>query len=93
MHCSETWYLLCPAGGAHGSFLAALLRRHPSASGVLFDLPQVGRRFWSHSWQHRMPNVTMSEEVIAESRQHLYIGVLFHQLHQPNLPRISAKSL
>ena len=28
-------------GGAHGSVLAALLRAHPQASGVLFDLPQV----------------------------------------------------
>lgn len=31
-------------GGAHGSFLAALLRQHPAASGVLFDLPQVAAR-------------------------------------------------
>lgn len=29
-------------GGATGSFLAALLRRHPASRGVLFDLPQVG---------------------------------------------------
>lgn len=28
-------------GGSHGIFLAALLHRHPEASGVLFDLPHV----------------------------------------------------
>lgn len=28
-------------GGSSGSFLAALLERHPNSSGVIFDLPQV----------------------------------------------------
>ena len=28
-------------GGSSGSFLAALLERHPNSSGIIFDLPQV----------------------------------------------------
>lgn len=31
-------------GGATGSLLAALLRRHPNSTGALFDLPQVRLR-------------------------------------------------
>lgn len=31
-------------GGGHGALLAALLARHPSARGVLFDLPNVAAR-------------------------------------------------
>ena len=32
---------LLDIGGAHGSFLAALLRLNPKATGVLFDQPEV----------------------------------------------------
>ena len=31
-------------GGAYGSLLAALMKAHPGARGVLFDLPQVTER-------------------------------------------------
>lgn len=36
------WARILDVGGAYGSLLAAILRRHPQMSGLLFDLPHVG---------------------------------------------------
>lgn len=42
------WGRILDIGGAYGSVLAAVLRRYPHMSGLLFDLPHVGSLHSSH---------------------------------------------
>lgn len=49
-------------GGAHGTFLAAILRAHPSARGVLSDLPPVvkqAKTVWETKHAELLPRVTL----------------------------------